>query len=121
MCFFLSSLKDDTILGLHLTPYKVTIEKGTITLENGADRRIFEVVKENTLGEAEVSSFQNIKWPTLYYNYFCAIDSALNTLKLHIRTDVLKEDRREFIVDKIEEQLGKIIKKLISNKILSHE
>ena len=49
------------------------------------------------------------KWPTLYYNYFCAIDPALDALRLHVRTDVLKEDRRDFIVDTIEEQLGKII------------
>lgn len=96
-------------LGLHLTPHKVIIEEGEITLKKGSESTTFKVVKDKTLGEAEISSFKNIKWPTLYYNYFCAIDPALDALTLHIRTDVLKEDRREFIVDRIEEQLGKII------------
>lgn len=96
-------------LGLHLTPHKVIIEEGKITLKKGSESTTFKVVKDKTLGEAEISSFKNIKWPTLYYNYFCAIDPALDALTLHIRTDVLKEDRREFIVDRIEEQLGKII------------
>jgi uncharacterized protein (DUF362 family) len=96
-------------LGIHLTPHKVTIEEGEITLTEGSKSTPFEVVKNETLGEAEISSFMNIKWPTLYYNYFCAIDPALDTLRLHIRTDRLREDRKGFIVDKIEEQLGKII------------
>ena len=96
-------------LGLHLTPHKVTIEKGEIILKKGPESTKFTVDKDKVLGEAEISSFQNIKWPTLYYNYFCAIDPARDTLRLHIRTDVLREDRRDLIADKIEEQLGKII------------
>jgi uncharacterized protein (DUF362 family) len=96
-------------LGLNLTPHKVTIEEGKITLKKGGETSTFKVAKDKTLGEAEISTFKNIKWPTLYYNYFCAIDPALDALALHIRTDVLKEDRRDLIVDTIEEQLGKII------------
>ena len=96
-------------LGLNLTPHKVTVKEGKITLKKGSERSTFKVVKDKTIGEAEISSFKNIKWPTLYYNYFCAIDPALDALRLHIRTDVLKEDRREFIAGGIEEQLGKII------------
>lgn len=96
-------------LGLHLTPHKVTIEEGGITLKKGLESSTFKIVKDKTIGEAEISSFKNIKEPTLYYDYFCTIDPALDTLRLHIRTDVLKEDRRDFIFDKIEGQLGKII------------
>lgn len=96
-------------LGLHLTPYRVTIEHGQITLQNGTGKQIFEIVKDKTLGEAEISSFQNIKWPILYYNYFCGINSASDTLRLHIRTDLLKKDRQEIFINKIEEELGKII------------
>jgi len=96
-------------LGLHLRPHKIAVEEGLITVTKGSEKNTFKVVKDKTLGEAEISSFQNIRWPTLYYNYFCAVDPALDALRLHIRSDVLREDRRDLIVDKIDEQLGKII------------
>ena len=96
-------------LGIHITPHRVTLEEGQIILKKGSDRTAFEVVKDGTLGEAEISSFMNIRWPTLYYNYFCAIDPASDALRLHIRTDTLREDRKEVIADRIEAALGKII------------
>jgi uncharacterized protein (DUF362 family) len=96
-------------LGLNVTPHKITVEAGEITLMKGQEKSTFTIAKDKTLGEAEISSFQNIKWPTLYYNYYCAIDPPSDTLRLHIRTDVLKENGREFICGKIEEQLGKIV------------
>jgi hypothetical protein len=96
-------------LGLHLLPHKITVEEGEIRLKSGAEEEIFKIDGESTLGEAEISTFQNIRKPTLYYNYFCAIDPARDSLRLHIRSDVLREDRRDFIADKVEEQLGKIV------------
>jgi uncharacterized protein (DUF362 family) len=96
-------------LGLHLTPHRVTVEKGVITVKKTSGKSTFTVARDNNLGEAEISTFQNIRWPTLYYNYFCAVDPDLDALRLHIRSDVLRQDRRDFVVDNIEEQLGKII------------
>jgi uncharacterized protein (DUF362 family) len=96
-------------LGFHLTPHKVVIEKGEITLQDDSQTKIFTVNKDSTLGEAEISSFQNLRIPTLYYNYFCAIDPAQDSLRLHIRSNVLRENRKNFIADKIEEQLGEVI------------
>lgn len=96
-------------LGLHIIPHKVAVEQGEIRLKRGSREGVFRVEQDSTLGEAEISSFQNIRKPTLYYNYFCAIDPTRDSLRLHIRSDVLREDRKDFIVDKVEEQLGKII------------
>ncbi|MFX1236736.1 MAG: DUF362 domain-containing protein, partial [Promethearchaeota archaeon] len=115
-----TSFKEDIIkwqdhlqlLGLHLIPHKVIVREGTVTLKDEESKSKFHIVKENTTGEAEVSSFQNIKWPSLYYNYFCRIDPNSSELRLHIRTDVLKEDRRDFLVNKIEGQLGKIVNQI---------
>lgn len=95
--------------GMHITPHKVTIEEGEITLKKGSQETIFTVDKDSTLGEAEVSTFQNIRKPTLYYNYFCAVNPAQESLRLHIRTDVLREDRKDFVAGKVQEQLGKIV------------
>ncbi len=96
-------------LGLHIIPHKVAVEQGEIRLKRGSREGVFRVEQDSTLGEAEISSFQNIRKPTLYYNYFCAIEPTRDSLRLHIRSDVLREDRKDFIVDKVEEQLGKII------------
>ena len=30
------------------------------------------MIKEATGGEGEISTFQNLRWPKIYYNYFCA-------------------------------------------------
>jgi uncharacterized protein (DUF362 family) len=96
-------------LGMHLIPHKITIEQGEITLKKGSQESTFKVDTNSTLGEAEISSFKNIRKPTLYYNYFCTSDPTQDSLRLHVRTDVLREDRKDFIADKIEEQLGKIV------------
>lgn len=99
-------------LGFHLIPHKVALEWGEITLKKNSLKSTFIIDKDLTLGEAEVSSFQNIRKPTLYYNYFCAIDPTQDSIRLHIHTDVLREDRKDFIADKVEEQLGKIINQI---------
>jgi uncharacterized protein (DUF362 family) len=96
-------------LGLHLTPHRVTLEQGEITLKQGSQKTSFRIDKDSTLGEAEISSFMNIRKPTLYYNYFCTIDPYQDSVRLHVRTNVLREDRKDFIVDKVEEQLGNIV------------
>jgi uncharacterized protein (DUF362 family) len=96
-------------MGMHLIPHKITIDQGSITLDKGVRKKVFTVDNKSTLGEAEISTFQNIRKPILYYNYFCAINPAKDNLRLHIRSDVLRENRKDFLVDKVEEQLGKII------------
>lgn len=96
-------------LGLYLLPHKVTVEQGEFLLKNGPKEDRFKIDPDVTLGEAEISSLQNIRWPTLYYNYFCAVEPDRDALRLHVRSGVLREDRRDFVADKIEEQLGKII------------
>lgn len=96
-------------LGFHLGPHKVTVDDGDITIKDGSLESEFKVDKGSTLGEAETSSFQNVREPTIYYNYFCAVDPPRDSLRVHIRSDVLRENRKEFILDKVEEQLGKIV------------
>jgi uncharacterized protein (DUF362 family) len=96
-------------LGFHLTPHKVTIDEGTIIIKDGHKETAFTIDKNSTLGEAEVSSFHNVREPSLYYNYFCAIDPSQDTLRLHIRSNVLRKNRKEIVIDKIDEQLGRIV------------
>jgi len=60
--------------------------------ETKTDTYSFEA--NQTMGEAEISTFRNIRWPTLYYNYFCAIDPESEHIYVKIRSDVSgKPDR----------------------------
>jgi len=99
-------------LGLHLTPHKVRVREGKITLYDDSLPKEYSVVTDQTLGEAEKSTFQNIRWPKLYYNYFCALNPASGDIFVKIRSDVLRERRQGYGLDKIQQELGKIISHL---------
>jgi uncharacterized protein (DUF362 family) len=66
------------------------------------------------MGEAEISTFKNIQWPTLYYNYFCALDPESERIYVKIRSDVFRKNRTEYLKDKMEQLFGKIINQIAS-------
>jgi uncharacterized protein (DUF362 family) len=66
------------------------------------------------MGEAEISTFRNIRWPTIYYNYFCAIDPGSEQIYVKIRSDVFRKNRTEYLKDNVEQLLGKIISHITS-------
>jgi len=101
-------------LGLHLTPHRVRVTKGQITLQDKSNEEIYAFEINQTMGEAEVSTFRNIRWPTLYYNYFCAIDPESEQIYVKIRSDVFRKNRTDYLKDKVEQLLGKIISHITS-------
>ncbi len=96
-------------LGWHMTPHRVKVREGKITLLDETGSREFSLVGEKTLGEAERALFSNIRWPKLYYNYFCALSSEARTICVKVRSDVLRGNRKDVVIDRIEQELGKII------------
>jgi uncharacterized protein (DUF362 family) len=101
-------------LGWHMTPYRVKAKEGKITLEDGPGSREYSLVGEKTLGEAERALFSNIRWPKLYYNYFCALSPGTRTFYVKVRSDVLRGNRKDVVIDRIEQELGKIIGRLVT-------
>ncbi len=101
-------------LGLHLTPHKVRITKGQITLQDETKTDTYSLEANQTMGEAEISTFRNIRWPTLYYNYFCAIDPGSEQIYVKIRSDVFRKNRTDYLKDKVEQLLGKVISHIAS-------
>ena len=102
------------VLGLHLTPCRVHTVIGKIRLQDPSGTREYLPVAGQTAGEAERSTFRNIRWPTLYYNYFCGVNPASGEIYVKIHSDALRENRQEYILDKIQQDLGKIISHLAS-------
>jgi uncharacterized protein (DUF362 family) len=90
-----------------------TVE-GKIILQGDSFREEYAVVTDQTLGEAEKSTFQNIRWPKLYYNYFCASNSSTGEIYIKIRSGVLRENRKDTVIDKVQQELGKVISHLAS-------
>ena len=101
-------------LGLHLTPNRVHVSEGQITLKDESKTETFTLEANQTMGEAEISTLKNIRWPTLYYNYFCALNSESDQIYVKIRSDVFRKNRTDYLKDKVEQLLGKIINHIAS-------
>ena len=97
-------------LGLHLTPHRIRILEGQIDLVAGASRDRYQVVQEATGGEGEVSTLQSVRWPKIYYNYFCAPAPSGEECRVRIETDVLRGNRKDWAVDRVQEKMGKMIR-----------
>ena len=101
-------------LGFHLTPHRVRVSQGQITLQEEATVETYTVRTDQTMGEAEISTFKNFQWPTLYYNYFCALDPKSEHIYVKIRSDVFRKNRTDILKDKTEQLLGKIISRTVA-------
>jgi uncharacterized protein (DUF362 family) len=101
-------------LGLHLTPNRVLVSEGQITLKDDSKTETLTLEANQTMGEAEISTLKNIRWPTLYYNYFCALDPESEHIYVKIRSDVFRKNRTDYLKDKVEQLLGKIIDHIAS-------
>ena len=101
-------------LGWHMIPHKVRLKESKILLQGESTSQEYSLIGEKTLGEAEKSTFVNIRWPKLYYNYFCAVNPETGGLYVKVRSDVLRANRKDVVLDKVQEELGKIISHLVT-------
>jgi uncharacterized protein (DUF362 family) len=92
-------------LGIEIIPHQVEINAGWMTI----DGKHWDLVPEKCRGEAEISTWINLRWPTLYYRYFCALPEENKKIRIHIRSDVLRPHRQEPLKDKVEDFLGGMV------------
>ena len=97
-------------LGLHLTPHRVRILEGRIDLVAGPSQSRYQMIQEATGGEGEISTFQNLRWPKIYYNYFCAPAPSGKDCRIRIQSDLLRGNRKDWMVDRVQEKLGKMVR-----------
>ena len=100
-------------LGWHMIPHKVLLKESRIFLQDGSSSEEYFPSSERSLGEAERSTFMNIRWPRLYYNYFCALNPERGEISVKVRSDALRANRKDAVLDKIEETLGKVVSHLV--------
>ncbi len=101
-------------LGWHMIPHRLRFKDGKLFLKDDTLSQEYFLIANQTLGEAEKSTFVNIRWPKLYYNYFCALNPEADNIYVQVRSDVLRGNRKDIVLDKIQQELGKIISHLIT-------
>jgi uncharacterized protein (DUF362 family) len=112
-------------LGVRIIPHTVAVSSGMISIQRpGPDDGSvppplkMQVDTGLTFGEAESSTFRNIKAPTLLYNYICAVQPASQAARVQIRSGTLRGQRQKWIRDRISALLGAIVPRVASVEIL---
>jgi len=111
-------------LGIHITPHTVNVRSGMLSIgKTGKDGKIessdpLEMVVEQTFGEAERSTFRNIKEPTLLYGYICGVRPAARTARVQIHSRTLRDEREQWAKDQFDAFLGTIVSRTASAEML---
>jgi len=79
----------------------------------GPDRN-FTILDRRTFGEAERSTFRNVKWPTLLYGYLCAIRLEEQAARVQIHARTLRHEREHWVRDQLDAFLGTVISRSCS-------
>jgi uncharacterized protein (DUF362 family) len=106
------------LMGYFTTPHRVRVKKGSIKLTDSSGETIYLIDPKGTIGEGELGELNNLKEPTMYYNYLCGIDPAGQNLFLKINTSTLRNEREWYLKDFIDKALGKVFQRNIKKNLL---
>jgi uncharacterized protein (DUF362 family) len=113
-----SILPGEHLLGIFITPHTVTVDTGTLKISNGGRTTGGTVVPERTFGEAERSTFKNIKEPTTLYGYICAVRPGAQTARVQIHCNSLRNERQRLVKDQVDAILGAAVSRVASKELL---
>jgi uncharacterized protein (DUF362 family) len=111
-------------LGIHITPHTVTVRSGKLVIErparnsDGTASLALRIDPAQTFGEAERSTFRNIKEPTMLYRYICAIRPEPRAVRVQIHGRTLRDARERWAKDQLDAFLGTIVSRLTSAELL---
>jgi uncharacterized protein (DUF362 family) len=106
-------------LGVFITPHTVTVRTGSLMLGDADTAECgpggnFTILDRRTFGEAERSTFRNVKWPTLLYGYLCAIRPEEQAARVQIHSRTLRHEREHWVRDQLDAFLGTVISRTCS-------
>lgn len=112
-------LPSEKMLGIFISPHTVTITAGALEItRKGHEGATYRVIPEKTFGEAERTTFNNIKEPTLLYGYICAIRPDEKAARVQIHSNSLRNDRQRMVKDQLDAFLGAVISRVASKELL---
>jgi uncharacterized protein (DUF362 family) len=112
-------------LGIQITPHTVVVREGKFLIkkrtENPGGEKPAEELQIDagkTFGEAERSTFRNIKEPTMLYGYICALRPGSRSARVQIHTDTLRNEREHWVKDQLDKSVGSIVSRTASREML---
>jgi uncharacterized protein (DUF362 family) len=111
-------LPGENLLGIFITPHTVTVDAGTLQISNGGQTSDYALVPAKTFGEAERSTFKNIKEPTMLYGYICGLRPGAQSARVQIHSNSLRNERQRLIKDQVDAFLGAAISRVASKELL---
>ncbi|MHC4557931.1 MAG: DUF362 domain-containing protein [Planctomycetota bacterium] len=119
------ALPSEHPLGMHIIPHTVTVRSGKVTIKQSQGRgtaaKAFDELQidtDMTFGEAERSTFQGFKEPTLLYGYICALLPGQRAARVQIHTRTLRDERELWAKDQLDRFLGKVLSRIASAEML---
>jgi len=111
-------LPSEHVLGIFITPHTVTVNSGSLKISQQEQSTSYQIVVERTFGEAERSTFRNIKEPTMLYGYICAICPEARTARVQIHANSLRNDRQRLAKDQVDALIGAVVSRVASKEFL---
>ncbi len=112
-------------LGVQITPHTVVVRQGKLLIKklggNTGEETASEELRidgDQTFGEAERSTFRNIKEPTMLYGYICALRPVSRSARVQIYTSTLRDEREHWAKDQLDAFLGTIVSRTASREML---
>ncbi len=125
---FREKLPSEIPLGMHITPHTVVVRSGRLSIQDSAKNSDTPTASEElhidadqTFGEAERSTFRNIKEPTLLYGYICGVRPEARVNRVQIHTSTLRDEREHWVKDRLDAFMGTIIPRVASAEMLMEE
>ena len=99
------------LLGYFTSPHKVTMKSGSISIADDNSTDKYTIVRDKCHGEGEIGEINNVREPTLYYNYLCGIDPDKGAIHMNISSGTLRNEREDYFKDAVDKMAGKLIEK----------
>ncbi len=111
-------LPSEYLLGIFITPHTVTVKSGTLTINEAGQTTDYPLAAEKTFGEAERSTFKNIRDPAMLYGYICAVRPLAHMARVQIHSNALRTARQRLVKDQVDALLGALISRVASKEML---
>ena len=109
------------LLGIYITPHTVSVQSGGIRLSGSAGNSAYQIDAAGAFGEAEKSTFKNVKEPTMLYSYICGLRPEARSARVQILSNSMRDDPEYWIKDQADAFLGDVVSHLASKEMLMQD
>jgi uncharacterized protein (DUF362 family) len=112
-----SVLPSEAVLGIFISPHTVKVKDGRLSIKRKEQKNDLVLVADKTFGEAERSTFRNIKEPTMLYGYICGVQPDRQAARVQIHANSLRNERQRLVKDQMDALLGAVISRVASKEM----